>query len=64
MAKRNKLIGGGIIVDLNGYHGKGSELVGYEITATGLRVTLRGPLALALQIGDIKESSNVSVTVG
>lgn len=38
-----------LVVQLDGYSGKGRELVGFEVTATGLRVTLRHPLAVALR---------------
>ena len=62
-SKRKEPIGGLIVIDLNGYTGRGPEMVSYEITATGLRVTIRGVIALALQIGDVKDRNNVSVTV-
>lgn len=39
-----------IIVDLDGYEGRGPELVLFKLTATGLRVTIMGPLAKALPL--------------
>ncbi len=58
-------IGGQVVVDIDGYSGNLGALVSSEVTPTGLRVTLRGPLGMALQIGAhlLADSSNIRVTV-
>lgn len=58
-------IGGLIVVDLNGYSGNLNGLVRAEITATGLRVTMRGPLAMALQLsaGKLSDTNHIGVTL-
>ena len=63
MAKHSKVIGGLIRVHIDGYTGKGPDLVGFEITATGIIVTLRGPLAFALQISDTHNTSDIKATI-
>ena len=63
MAKKRDPIGGLIVVTIDGYSGEGPELVGFDLTATGIKVTLRGALALALQISDTSKSSYINAKV-
>lgn len=45
-------------IEITNYSGEGPELVSYEPTATGLRVTIRPPLSFILQ-GDTRSPVQV-----
>lgn len=48
-------------IQLDGYSGKGPELVRYEVTATGLRVILAEPLATEILKGMRGSGAKLSI---